>query len=114
MSDDEMQQLIERQAEVQEKLDRMNAWDLDSRLDLAMEALAAGALLYHALCGRPPFTGDNPIAISMSHVSDPVTPPSTLRAELAGAWDELLMTALSKDPNSRFADAEALRAALPA
>ena len=39
MSDDEMTKLIERQGEVQEKLDRMNAWDLDSRLDLAMEAL---------------------------------------------------------------------------
>ncbi|MEM1249457.1 MAG: energy-dependent translational throttle protein EttA [Acidobacteriota bacterium] len=39
MSDDEMQKLIERQGEVQEKLDQMNAWDLDSRLDLAMDAL---------------------------------------------------------------------------
>ena len=39
MSDDEMQKLIERQGEVQDKLDRMNAWDLDSRLELAMDAL---------------------------------------------------------------------------
>ncbi len=39
MTDDEMQKLIERQGEVQEKLDQMGAWDLDSRLDLAMDAL---------------------------------------------------------------------------
>lgn len=39
MSDDEMQNLIERQAEVQEKLDTMSAWDLDSRLEMAMDAL---------------------------------------------------------------------------
>src|SRR5512139_3825477 len=39
MSDDEMQKLIERQGEVQEKLDHLNAWELDSRLDLAMDAL---------------------------------------------------------------------------
>jgi ATP-binding cassette ChvD family protein len=39
MSDDEMQALIERQAEVQEKLDNMSAWDLDSRLEMAMDAL---------------------------------------------------------------------------
>ncbi len=39
MSDDEMTKLIERQGEVQEKLDRLDAWDLDSRLDLAMDAL---------------------------------------------------------------------------
>jgi energy-dependent translational throttle protein EttA len=39
MSDDEMTKLIERQGEVQEKLDHLDAWDLDSRLDLAMDAL---------------------------------------------------------------------------
>jgi ATP-binding cassette ChvD family protein len=39
MSDDEMQKLIERQGEVQEKLDHANAWELDSRLDMAMDAL---------------------------------------------------------------------------
>lgn len=39
MSDDEMQKLIERQGEVQEKLDAISAWDLDSRLDMAMDAL---------------------------------------------------------------------------
>ncbi|WP_353845102.1 energy-dependent translational throttle protein EttA [Herpetosiphon sp.] len=39
MSDDEMDALIQRQGEVQDKLDQMNAWDLDSRLDFAMDAL---------------------------------------------------------------------------
>ena len=39
MSDDEMSKLIARQGEVQEKLDHANAWELDSRLDMAMDAL---------------------------------------------------------------------------
>jgi energy-dependent translational throttle protein EttA len=39
MSDDEMNKLIERQGKVQEKLDNMDAWDLDSRLEMAMDAL---------------------------------------------------------------------------
>ncbi|MFA6811176.1 MAG: energy-dependent translational throttle protein EttA, partial [Desulfoplanes sp.] len=39
MSDDEMNTLIERQGEVQEKLDACDAWDLDSRLEMAMAAL---------------------------------------------------------------------------
>ena len=39
MSDDEMNQLIDRQAKVQEKLDHFDAWDLDSRLEMAMDAL---------------------------------------------------------------------------
>ncbi|BCL60710.1 energy-dependent translational throttle protein EttA [Desulfomarina profundi] len=39
MSDQEMQDLIERQGTVQEKLDNLSAWDLDSRLEMAMDAL---------------------------------------------------------------------------
>lgn len=39
MDDDAMNALIERQGAVQEKLDHADAWDLDSRLEMAMEAL---------------------------------------------------------------------------
>lgn len=39
MSDDAMTKLIERQGEVQEKLDHFNAWELDSKLERAMDAL---------------------------------------------------------------------------
>lgn len=50
MTPDEMDALITKQGEVQEKLDAMNAWDLDSRLDLAMDALRC-----------PP--GDTPVSV---------------------------------------------------
>jgi sulfate-transporting ATPase len=39
MSDAEMDKLVTKQAELQEKMDHQNLWDLDSRLELAMEAL---------------------------------------------------------------------------
>src|ERR1700741_4021768 len=39
MSDEEMNKLLERQGEVQEKLDHQSAWDLDARLEMAMDAL---------------------------------------------------------------------------
>lgn len=39
ISPEKMEKLIERQAKVQEKLDNLDAWELDSRLELAMEAL---------------------------------------------------------------------------
>ncbi len=39
MSDDDMDKLIQRQGEVQEKLDALDAWDLDARLEMAMDAL---------------------------------------------------------------------------
>ncbi len=43
MSDDEMDKLIARQGEVQEKLDAADAWDLDARLEMAMDALRCPA-----------------------------------------------------------------------
>ncbi|MDA1140926.1 MAG: energy-dependent translational throttle protein EttA [Planctomycetota bacterium] len=39
MSDDEMNDLIDRQAKVQGKIEELDAWDLDSRLEMAMDAL---------------------------------------------------------------------------
>jgi energy-dependent translational throttle protein EttA len=39
MSDAEMNKLLDRQAAVQEKIDALDAWDLDSRLEMAMDAL---------------------------------------------------------------------------
>ena len=39
LSDEEMSALLERQGAVQEKLDHVNAWDLDARLEMAMDAL---------------------------------------------------------------------------
>ncbi|MBU8848256.1 MAG: energy-dependent translational throttle protein EttA [Desulfobacterales bacterium] len=43
MSDDEMDKLIEKQGKIQEKLDHMDAWDLDSKLKMAMDALRCPA-----------------------------------------------------------------------
>lgn len=39
MDDDEMTKLLEKQGEVQEKLDACDAWELDSKLEMAMDAL---------------------------------------------------------------------------
>jgi ATP-binding cassette ChvD family protein len=53
MSDDEMDKLIQQQAQVQEKLDVLDAWDLDARLEMAMDALRcpAGATPVKVLSG---------------------------------------------------------------
>jgi ATP-binding cassette ChvD family protein len=39
MSDEQMEKLIEKQGQIQEKLDHLDAWDLDSKLNMAMDAL---------------------------------------------------------------------------
>jgi len=53
MSDEEMARLIEKQGEVQEKLDAADAWDLDARLEMAMDALRCppGGTLANVLSG---------------------------------------------------------------
>jgi ATP-binding cassette ChvD family protein len=53
MSDEEMARLIEKQGEVQEKLDSADAWDLDARLEMAMDALRCppGDTLANVLSG---------------------------------------------------------------
>ncbi|MCP4746952.1 MAG: energy-dependent translational throttle protein EttA [Desulfobacteraceae bacterium] len=43
MSDEQMDKLLHQQGEVQEKLDALDAWDLDSRLEMAMDALRCPA-----------------------------------------------------------------------
>ena len=50
MSDDEMNKLLERQGELQEEIEKQNAWDIESRLEMAMDALRC-----------PP--GDTPIKV---------------------------------------------------
>ncbi len=53
MSDDEMNALIEEQGKLQDKLDHMDAWNLDNRLEIAMDALRtpAGDTPIHILSG---------------------------------------------------------------
>ncbi len=43
LSDDEMDKLIKRQGELQDKLDHLDAWDIDARLEMAMDALRCPA-----------------------------------------------------------------------
>ena len=54
MSDEEMNKLLEKQGQVQEKLDALNAWDLDSQLEMAMDALRCppGGFAGESLVGR--------------------------------------------------------------
>lgn len=50
MSEDQMNQLLEKQGQLQEQIDHLDAWDIDSRLEMAMDALRC-----------PP--GDTPIRV---------------------------------------------------
>jgi serine/threonine-protein kinase len=83
---------------------------IDARTDL----YSLGALTYHAITGRPPFSGDNPISVSLAHTTEQPIPPSRLRPGLSPEWDAFVLRALSKAKEDRFDSAEAMREALPA
>jgi len=82
----------------------------DTRTDL----YAVGALAYHLLTGRPPFSGETPIAIGFAHVAEPPRPPRLLRNEIPVELDAAILRALEKEPGKRFADALELKRALGA
>ncbi|WP_433495782.1 protein kinase domain-containing protein [Micromonospora sp. CA-248089] len=80
----------------------------DARSDL----YSAGCLLYELLTGRPPFTGDNPVAVAYQHVHQEPSRASAYRTEVTPALDAVLLTALAKDRKDRFQSARSFREAL--
>jgi DNA-binding NarL/FixJ family response regulator len=73
---------------------------------------ATGAVLYELLSGRPPFTGDTPMAILSQILSAPVTSLRILDATIPVELDRLVLRLLSKEPGERPASAGEVLAAL--
>src|SRR5215203_4891395 len=67
-----------------------------------------GVVLYEALTGELPYTADNPIAVSMKHVNEPLRPPVKLNPRIPRGMNALVTKLLAKDPEDRYADAEGL------
>ncbi|MCW5802753.1 MAG: protein kinase [Deltaproteobacteria bacterium] len=87
----------------------MGQSDLDHRTDL----YALGGILFHALCGRPPFGGELAAgAILAAHMLDPVPAPRSLVPEIPPALEAIVLRALEKEPDARYQSANELRDAL--
>ncbi|HSK04927.1 MAG TPA: serine/threonine-protein kinase [Kofleriaceae bacterium] len=76
-------------------------------VDARSDIYALGAVAYHLVCGRPPFSGDNPIAIGFAHLSEAPAPPRQLRKDCPPALEAAILAALAKSPDDRPASARA-------
>jgi serine/threonine protein kinase/class 3 adenylate cyclase len=78
--------------------------NLDPRTDI----YAMGATLFHLLAGRPPFLGDNTVALGLMHMKDPPPPLQKLNSKISDGACRVVEKALAKNPEARYADAAAM------
>jgi serine/threonine protein kinase len=81
---------------------------LDSRSDL----FSLATLLYEALCGKRPFTGEDIASLTYSIAHETPIPVSRRARDLPVGLDEFFEVALAKNPDNRFPDGASFRQAL--
>ncbi len=81
-------------------------------VDARGDVYQAGAVLYFALTGRPPFPRETTGQTMRAHLSAPPAVPSVIDRRIPRALDRVVVRAMLKDPADRFASVGAMRAAL--
>ncbi len=71
-----------------------------------------GIILYEMATGVPPFRGDTPVAVITQHLNATPTTPSLINPNIPPALTMVILKALAKDPNARFASASSMTAAI--
>ena len=74
----------------------------------ASDLYSLGVILYEMLTGELPYTADNPMAVCMKHVTEPVPQPRNVNPEIPVQMNALVVKLLAKDPADRYGSAAAL------
>ena len=76
------------------------------KLDVQTDIYSLGVLMYEMLTRKPPFLGNNPMAVAYKQVHELPVPPSLKRKDTPKRLELIILKALKKDPRDRYASIE--------